>query len=99
MKSIATRTNVTTCKATVPDREITEAQCKILAEQQGLILDSASGRYRGYHKSEDSSTGYRHSWQIKVTVDHSLEAGHRQCEVTHETHIAQGLEGGHGQYR
>lgn len=99
MKSSTTHTNVTTYSAKVPDREITEALCKVLAEQHGFNLDSDSVRYRGYLTSEDSSTGYRHSWQIEVTVDHSLEAGHHQGEVTPEPHVVQGSEGGHGQSR
>jgi hypothetical protein len=60
----------------VPDREITEALCKVLAEQHGITLDDASVRYRGYLKSDDTSTGFKHSWQIEVTVDHTQEASH-----------------------
>ncbi|OCX19587.1 hypothetical protein [Pseudomonas graminis] len=73
MKAQATRTNVTTYSAKVPDGEITEALCKVLADQHGFDLDDASVRYRGYLTSEDTSTGFKHSWQIEVTVDHSKE--------------------------
>lgn len=73
MKTDTTRTNVTTYSARVPDREITEVLCKVLAEQHGFSLDDPSVRYRGHLKSDDTSTGFKHSWQIEVTVDHSLE--------------------------
>ena len=76
MKTNTTRTNVTTYRATVPDREITEALCKLLAEQHGFSLDCDSVRYRGYLTSEDTSSGFKHSWNIEVTVDHSQEASH-----------------------
>lgn len=73
MKSQALRTNVTTYSATVPDNEVTAALCELLAKQQGFSLDDKAVRYRGYHSSEDTSTGYKHSWKIEVTVDHSQE--------------------------
>lgn len=97
MKSNTTRTNITTYSAKVPDREITEVLCKVLAEQHGLSLDSDGVRYRGYLTSEDTSTGYKHSWQIEVTVDHSQEPGPQQHQKVAASLANTGLEGGHGQ--
>ncbi|WP_110949529.1 hypothetical protein [Pseudomonas bohemica] len=76
MKSQATRTNVTTYSATVPENEITAALCELLAKQNGFSLESSNVRCRGYLSSENTSTGYKHSWKIEVTVDHSQEASH-----------------------
>ncbi|RJX81300.1 hypothetical protein [Pseudomonas sp. LS-2] len=76
MKSNATRTNTTTYSATVHESEITATLCDLLAKQNGFSLESSNVRCRGYHSAEDTSTGYRHSWKIEVTVDHSQEASH-----------------------
>ena len=76
MKSHATRTNVTTYSATVPDNEITAALCELLAKQNGFTLEGTNVRCRGYHSSEDTSTGIKHVWKIEVTVDHSQERAH-----------------------
>jgi hypothetical protein len=76
MKTNTTRTNVTTYTAKVPDREITEALCKVLAEHHGFSLGGDGVRFRGYLTSEDTSTGFKHSWNIEVTVDHSQEPRH-----------------------
>lgn len=78
MKTSATRTNATTYSATVPESEVTAALCQILAEQHGFTLDASNVRCRGYHSAEDTSTGYKHSWKIEVTVDHTQEAEHGQ---------------------
>jgi hypothetical protein len=73
MKSNITRTNVTTLSAKVPQNEVNEALCAILAKQHGFSLDDAGVGYRGYHSSDDTSTGFIHSWTIEVIVDHSAD--------------------------
>lgn len=74
MKPNKTRTNTTTYSAKVPENEVTAALCAILAKDQGFSLDAEGISYRGFHSSEDSSTGIKHSWKIEVTVDHSQDA-------------------------
>lgn len=74
MKTHTARTNVTTYSATVPEKEITAALCELLAKQHGFSLESRNVRCRGYHSSEDTSTGFKHSWKIEVVVDHSAGA-------------------------
>lgn len=73
MKSHAQRTNTTKYTATVSERDVTAALCELLARQHGLNLEDVSVSFRGYHSSEDTSTGINHSWKIEVTVDHSRE--------------------------
>lgn len=73
MKTQTLRTNTTTYSASVADNEVTAALCEILAKEHGFSLDDRAVRYRGFHSAEDTSTGYKHSWKIEVTVDHSQE--------------------------
>lgn len=73
MKAQATRTNVTTYSATVPENEITAALCELLAQQNGFALEGANVRCRGWHTTKTVNAGLEHSWEIEVTVDHSQE--------------------------
>ncbi|MBD1553581.1 hypothetical protein [Pseudomonas typographi] len=74
MKTHTAHTNITTYTATVSEADVTRALCGLLAQLHGLNLDEPGVRIRGYHSSEDTSTGYKHFWKIEVIVDHSLEA-------------------------
>jgi hypothetical protein len=73
MKSNKVRTNTTTFSAKIPENEVTAVLCELLAKEHGLDLDPSTTRFRGYHSSEDTSTGFKHSWNVEVTVDHSRE--------------------------
>lgn len=74
MKAQATRTNVTTYSATVPENEITAALCELLAKQNGFTLEGTNVRCRGWHSTKTVNAGVEHVWEIEVTVDHSTDA-------------------------